>query len=263
MGAAVLAIAAAAGCSRPFVHARTDPGALVASAGATREPMGPEAEAVPIGSSPLARVEHAVLAPDARLAYAEATAGPSSRETDSFGGPGHGRRNPRSFDPFAGRQVGFTSFGFHAVAPQDEARDRLDPGFGLSTTIGIFAITEPIAVGFETAGLFSWHDADEDFELEQDDFFAVRAMLGGRLAWFGAQATVVPYVRGGWMYRWDEGEGDFEENGPGFYLGGGLDFTVMPGLSIAPQILFTSAELGDEDIDTEETVFGVEFHINY
>lgn len=168
----------------------------------------------------------------------------------------------RISDPQSESQLGYTGFGVHWVTPDGDARDRLDDGPGVSVTVGTFLTQHPFALAAEVAGYGSPHDSDSSIAAESENFFVTRVLAGGRLLWTGLSKDLVPYARGGWLYRWDNGDGDFEDGGGGYYLGAGLDFTVAPGLSIAPQVLFTSSELFGTD-ETDEFLYGLEFHINY
>lgn len=178
-------------------------------------------------------------------------------------------RDRRIHDPRSELQTGWTGFGGHIVVPTGDDEDRLEDGFGASITVGYFLTHQPIAIAIETAGYFSYHDTEDDLEpIIGDDFWLYRWLLGGRVAYLGWDRVMVPYVRGGFAYRFDDGDDDFEDNGidnedggTGYYAGAGLDFTIVPGLSIAPQVLYTSTDPFGED--AEELFYGLEFNINY
>ena len=170
--------------------------------------------------------------------------------------------NPRTYFNDTDEQLGYTGFGIHWVSPDGDAKDRLQDGLGLSMTIGYLLTQRPIALAAEVGGYFSWHNAEKPLRAVSNDFFMSRALVGGRALWTGLSDAVVPYARGGWVYRYDNGDGSLEDGGTGYYLGGGLDFTLGPGLSIAPQVLYTRTDVFDLD-NTEEMFYGLEFHLNY
>lgn len=159
-------------------------------------------------------------------------------------------------------QLGYTGFGAHWVEPDGDADGRIDGGPAVSVTIGYLLTQKPVALAAEAGGYFSWHDAEGPLRQGTEDFFMSRALLGGRAMLTALSQKVVPYVRGGWMYRYDDGDGSFEDGGTGYYYGAGLDITLTPGLSVAPQVLFTRSDVFNLD-ETDELFYGLEFHLNY
>jgi hypothetical protein len=154
---------------------------------------------------------------------------------------------------------GWFSMGFHWVGEQNDVGDVLRDSVAFSFGGGGFIIRhEQIGIGPEVEGSFSYHDARLAPNVS-DDVYVSRFLLGGRFAWFVRDTNLAPYFRGGWMYRWDDG--DFvRDDGGGFYLGGGLDIMVHPHFSISPQFLYTNSNLS---VDAEEYLIGLNFDFKF
>jgi hypothetical protein len=83
-----------------------------------------------------------------------------------------------------------------------------------------------------------------------DDVDTQRFLIGLRLIDRGS-SWWMPYLRGGYMWRMDEGD-TISDDGNGFYAGGGFDFFLGKSLRLGPQLLYTESE----SLDTKEWILG-------
>lgn len=80
-----------------------------------------------------------------------------------------------------------------------------------------------------------------------------RGMIGLRVADRGpTDSRFVPYARGGFLYRRDDG-GPIKDDGIGWYAGLGCDIRVTPQLAVGPSVMFNEAN----SQNAQEWVFGV------
>jgi hypothetical protein len=95
-----------------------------------------------------------------------------------------------------------------------------------------------------------------------------RAMLGIRMADRGSDNPIyVPYVRGGLMYRRDDGEqphhpqgsGSPDDDGWGWYLGGGIDFRFGSHVALTPTLLYSD----NPSRNTQEWVYGILLSVGF
>ncbi len=176
---------------------------------------------------------------------------------------------PREFSSKSPKDApqGWFSFGFHVVNPLSDTDDFLNTGGSFGGTFGVNLLREKFALGPEMAFIASLQDSDIEPErddsryYDNDDVFIGRLMLGARASVY-ALPGVAPYARGGWMYRWDDGDRDidYDDSGSGWYAGGGTAIFVYPGMSISPEILYTAANL---DVDAAELLVGITFDIYF
>jgi len=151
------------------------------------------------------------------------------------------------------------SFGIHYAAEADEVGRYLDDGAAFSFGAGGYILRrDQFGVGPEVEGSFSYHDADLT-QYISDDVYVSRFLLGVRGNWFIEGTNLAPYLRGGWLYRWDDGD-YVEDDGGGYYAGCGLDVMVAPFFSISPQFLYTRANLS---VDAVEYLIGVNFDFKF
>ena len=147
----------------------------------------------------------------------------------------------------------WVSTGVHYVSEQGEIDDFLDDSAGFSVGVGTYLPVRRVGVGPELEGIFSSNDTTFD-----SGYVTVSRFLAGVRVGYFPNAPFVPYLRGGYMGRWDDGR-SIDESGSGFYVGGGVNLFVAPFVSFAPQVLYTSSNLS---VEAEEIIAGlnVDFH---
>jgi hypothetical protein len=89
----------------------------------------------------------------------------------------------------------------------------------------------------------------------EDDVTVWRGRVGVRAAWWRLHDAprLVPYVRGGGVYRMDRGD-LVEDEGFGWYLGAGLDVRVGARWAVGPFVTYEAVGLS---VDTRTVLFGL------
>jgi len=159
---------------------------------------------------------------------------------------------------------GWLAFGAHWVVLQDNLGDDADDDWGYELGGGVYVLWLG-RLGFapELHGIFSGHDTktrttSED-PFRDTDLSIDRVLVGARSTWFLDDLYLAPYVRAGWMYLWTRG-GDLDDEGNGYYAGAGLGVNLARSLFIAPQVLYTRADLSPS---ASEFLFGLEIDIHF
>jgi hypothetical protein len=146
------------------------------------------------------------------------------------------------------------ALGMHWVdgdydAPQD-ADSEEDPLYSLDFVA--YNWSEERGIGLELGLMMSSYDVDVT-AIETETVDTWRALVGVRLADRGpSNAIWIPYIRGGGMYRSDSGD-VIDDDGFGWYLGGGIDFRIGSRFAITPQVLFSDTT----SLNSQEWVAGV------
>lgn len=85
-----------------------------------------------------------------------------------------------------------------------------------------------------------------------DDLVTWNVMVGARAGWRGFGDRVVAYGRGGALWRTDNGDGftAISDDGFGVYGGLGLEVRVGSRFAIAPEMLWTWADVAEESTQT-------------
>jgi hypothetical protein len=134
-------------------------------------------------------------------------------------------------------------------APQD-ADSEEDPAFSIEFVA--YNWSEERGIGLELGLMSSSYDVDVT-AIETETVDTWRALIGVRLADRGPTDTFwIPYLRGGLMYRTDSGD-VIDDDGYGWYLGGGIDFRLGGPFAITPQVLFSDTT----SLNSQEWIAGV------
>jgi hypothetical protein len=140
-------------------------------------------------------------------------------------------------------------------APQD-ADSEEDPAYSLDFVA--YNWNEERGIGLELGLMMSTYDVDVT-AIDTETVDTWRVMAGVRLADRGpTDAIWIPYVRGGGMYRQDSGD-VIDDDGFGWYLGGGIDFRFGSRFAITPQVLFSDTT----SLNAQEWLAGVLLSFNF
>ena len=146
--------------------------------------------------------------------------------------------------------TGWVSIGAFAVADDYDTPDDpdVDPAYGLE--VGLIGWTGDVGLGLEAAVMRSrFGVATSSIDSETVD--TTRWMVGLRLADWNEGSRFSTYLRGGYLYRTDEGD-LIDDDGSGFYAGLGVDVRIAGPLAISPQVLYTDSS----SLDATEWLFG-------
>ena len=146
--------------------------------------------------------------------------------------------------------AGWASFNvafFSTEIDQDTVGDP-DDDTGLGGELGIYGWQGEMGLGLEIGLIHSTYEAQID-ALASEDVDVWRGTLGVRLADRGSGERFLPWLRAGFLYRFDDGD-SFQDDGPGFYIGGGFDFVLIGGLALSPQLVYQKSR----SVDSEEWI---------
>jgi hypothetical protein len=135
--------------------------------------------------------------------------------------------------------------------PQDFGFDE-DTAFAVD--LGMYNWRGEMGIGLEAGLIYGGYEIDGDlFGAGSQQVDVWRGLLGIRVADRGPNdSRFVPYVRGGVMYRRDDG-GSVKDDGIGWYAGGGFDWRLGPQLAIGPSVLFNESS----SRNAQEWLFGL------
>ena len=122
---------------------------------------------------------------------------------------------------------------FGAGDPED------DSGFG--GTFGLYNWRDDFGLGIEAGILQSEVRPGRERLLETDEVTATRYLVGLRFADRMGTESFMAYLRGGFMWRDDDGD-LIGADGSGFYAGLGLDVRIAGPVWITPEVLYTDSE---------------------
>lgn len=148
---------------------------------------------------------------------------------------------PRWFFAVSGNYIDADSVG-----PLGDSSDEFE---GLGIDVGLTNWNDQLGVTLEGGYLASSAEFDIS-SIETEDVDTHRFLIGLRLFDRGSDWWL-PYLRGGFMWRLDSGD-QIDDDGAGWYVGGGFDLYVGKNLRIGPQLLYTDSE----SLDTTEWILG-------
>ncbi len=120
--------------------------------------------------------------------------------------------------------------------------------------LGMYNWRGEMGIGLEAGLIYGGYEIDGDlFGAGSQQVDVWRGLIGIRVADRGPNdSRFVPYVRGGFMYRRDDG-GSVKDDGIGWYAGGGFDWRLGPQLAIGPSVLFNESS----SRNAQEWLFGL------
>lgn len=132
--------------------------------------------------------------------------------------------------------------------------DEYEEDTALALDFGAYNWRGEMGIALEAGLMKNTYELDGDplgFGRSEVDVW--RGMLGLRIADRGPEdSRFVPYARGGFLYRRDDG-GPIKDDGIGWYAGLGCDIRITPQLAIGPSVMFNEAN----SQNAQEWVFGV------
>lgn len=148
---------------------------------------------------------------------------------------------------------GFVAIGAHYVDGDVDSPLGDDPeaDTAFSIDLGLYTWNESLGLAIEAGYLASSYEIDVS-SLATDDVDVRRYLIGLRFADDEPDSFFLYHLRGGFMFREDEGD-LLEDDGSGWYLGGGIEWKVGRGFSIGPQLLYTDSG----SLDATEWIAGV------
>lgn len=172
---------------------------------------------------------------------------------------------PRPAPPQAGYDfglapTGWVSFGvsFYSTEIDVETDGDPDDDTGIGAEIGLYGWQGEMGLGLEVGLNHSTYEAVADDQLNNptEEVDVWRGTLGVRLADRGSGDRFLPWLRAGFLYRFDDSSGkdslgrSLADDGPGFYIGGGFDFVLLGGLALSPQVVYQKSR----SVDSEEWI---------
>jgi hypothetical protein len=146
--------------------------------------------------------------------------------------------------------TGWVSLGAYVIEDDYDTSGEpdVDPAFGLE--VGLIGWTGEVGLGLEAAVMRSSFDVATS-SIDSETVDTTRWMIGLRIADWNEGSRFSTYLRGGFLYRTDEGD-LVDDDGSGFYAGLGVDVRIAGPLAISPQVLYTDSS----SLDATEWLFG-------
>lgn len=145
----------------------------------------------------------------------------------------------------------WVSIGFHDIDTDYLSSDvEGDRARGISFDAGAWWWGAQFGTAAEAQVLYSNHEATDSGIT--GDLETWNLMLGARLGWRGLGQHVVAYGRGGALWRADNGDGfgEMSDEGFGVYGGVGLELRLGPHIALAPDILWSWADVAGPSTQT-------------
>jgi hypothetical protein len=131
-----------------------------------------------------------------------------------------------------------------------------DEDQGWEVNFGYYSWAGEMGFGLEAGYIASSFDVDVS-SLATDTIDTRRYLAGIRFADRMETSSLLTYLRGGYMYREDDGD-VVTGTGHGFYVGGGLEWQPLGVISVGPQVLYTNSG----SLDATEWIFGANVTIH-
>lgn len=147
------------------------------------------------------------------------------------------------------RPTFFISGGYHVVEAEHNWDEEDDEA--ISIDLGYLTWSGDMGFALEAGVMRSSFETDITV-FQKDDVDTTRYLLGLRFIDSTPDSRFAPYLRGGYMYREDKGD-VVDDDGSGWYLGGGIDFKVGYGFTFGPQLLYAE----NSSLDATEWLLGV------
>lgn len=135
----------------------------------------------------------------------------------------------------------------------------------------IYNWDDDVGVGLEFGLMYGTYSVPTTEAFGTDDEVDVfRGLVGVRVADRGIDdPTYIPYVRGGGLYRSDDGGKSTgssletirgsDQDGFGWYVGGGIDFRIGSHVALTPSVMFTNVAA----YNAEDWIFGLQLSVGY
>ena len=154
------------------------------------------------------------------------------------------------------RPAFFVSIGAQSVIDGDVSSPTGDdPEFddlSASIDVGIYRWEGNLGAALELGYLPSSYEVDVS-ALASDDVDVTRFLLGVRLVDEQPESNFLYHLRAGLALREDDGD-VIDEDGMGWYFGGGIEWRFGGGLSVGPQLLYVDTD----SADSNELILGLQ-----
>ena len=146
---------------------------------------------------------------------------------------------------------GWVSFGISFTSTTNLDVDTVndpDDKNPIGGEFGLYSWQGDLGLGLEAGLMHSTYEAvGEDVLIEPSEEVDVwRGTVGLRVADRGSGDRFLPWLRAGFLYRFDQGT-NISDDGPGFYIGGGFDFALIGGLALSPQLVYQQSKSFDSE----------------
>lgn len=163
---------------------------------------------------------------------------------------------PQDFD-YGLAPRGWVSFGVSFLSSEIDQDTDGDPDDKnpIGGDVGLYGWQGEVGMGIELGAMHSTYDAiaEDSLSNPSETIDVWRLMLGLRIADRGSGDRFLPWLRGGFLYRIDDGDGvdpqgqSLSDDGPGFYLGAGFDVVLIAGLAVTPQVMYQKSKSFDSE----------------
>jgi hypothetical protein len=152
---------------------------------------------------------------------------------------------------------GWVSVGISFVSSEidQDTVDDPDDERPLGADVGLYGWQGEVGMGLELGAMHSTYEAvgGDSLSDPSEEIDVWRLMLGVRIADRGSGDRLLPWARGGFLYRIDDGEGvdpqgaSLADDGPGFYVGAGFDLVLIAGFAFTPQVMYQKSKSFDSE----------------
>jgi hypothetical protein len=163
---------------------------------------------------------------------------------------------PQDFD-YGFAPVAWVSVGISFLSSEVDLDTVTDPDEDqpLGLDVGLYGWQGEVGMGLEAGVMHSTYEAAGSDSLSNpaEDVDVWRLMAGVRVADRGSGDRILPWLRGGFLYRIDDGSGvgpqgnSLSDDGAGFYLGAGFDLRLVAGLAFTPSIMYQKSNSFDSE----------------
>lgn len=152
------------------------------------------------------------------------------------------------------RPIGFVSIGAHVIEGDVSSPTGDDPEYDetFSIDLGFYTWNDSLGLALELGYLPSSYEL-ETSSLGSEDVDVRRYLLGLRFADDEPDSFFLYYLRGGVVLREDDGD-SVEDDGLGWYAGGGIEWKFGRGFSLGPSLLYSETD----SMDSSEWILGLQ-----
>jgi hypothetical protein len=152
------------------------------------------------------------------------------------------------------RPIGFVSIGAHVIEGDVRSPTGDDPEYDetFSIDLGFYTWNDSLGLALELGYLPSSYELDTS-SLGSEDVDVRRYLLGLRFADDEPDSFFLYYLRAGAVMREDDGD-SVEDDGLGWYAGGGIEWKFGRGFSLGPSLLYSETD----SMDSSEWILGLQ-----
>lgn len=152
------------------------------------------------------------------------------------------------------RPIGFVSIGAHVIEGDVSSPTGDDPEYDetFSIDLGFYTWNDSLGLALELGYLPSSYELDTS-SLSSEDVDVRRYLLGLRFADDEPDSFFLYHLRGGVVLREDDGD-TVDDDGIGWYAGGGIEWKLGRGFSLGPSLLYSETD----SMDSNEWILGLQ-----